>query len=132
MSHKTAATASNKATTQEIRMYADWLATLPRPPETFLKQEVPDAYQSQFRKLRPTEAIQVAGTDIYDDGHSQSERHKYQLAEWAVDALDRILDTRETICPCGHSGIKNLGSHYECGFAACEKQFDRADLEVSA
>lgn len=118
----------HKCNVQTIQQHADFLATLPEPPERFIHRDIHDGYTSELHRLRRLPVIEYAGKE--ETEHKGSKRWTYRLAPWAADALEEILDNRDTICPCGHSGIQNHGGHYECSFEACDAKFARKELEV--
>lgn len=122
-------TVSHPSVTQMIRRHADWLALLPQDEE-FPRVEVPDEYHGDFESLRRTPAIEVVGSEE-NPYRENRERYLYELAAWAVEMLEETLEERETVCPCGHSGLQNRGDHYECSFALCEQTFSRDELEVN-
>lgn len=118
-----------KGSYQKIEGNVDWLTTLPEPPATFIRADVPDCALAAFDTLAATPMIEYAEKEQTSYGGS-STRWRYQLAEWTAQTVSEIQDNRDTICSCGHSGISNCGSHYECGYDGCDERFSRADLEV--
>lgn len=128
MSSGAPSTIQHPSVTQMIRRHADWLATLPRDDD-FPRADVPDEYHGDFESLRKTPAIEIVGEES-NTNRANRERYRYSVADWAVAMLEDTLDERETICPCGHSGMSNCGDHYECSFELCEREFERDELEA--
>jgi len=115
---------------QEVRRHADWLETLPEPPEEFRRQDVPKEYRGTFDAVARTNLIKRVRSETFTQTGNRRERGVYKLPRWVLDELNAILAHRDVFCPCGHSGIQNHGGEYSCGFEACDKTFTRDEVEV--
>jgi len=120
---------------QDLARVADLLADLPDPPETFLIHDVPPAERGTFKSLRETPVIQTITPEQRDDGDETTcdlGCNVYRVTpDTAADAAE-IRAERHEWCPCGHSGFKNKGEYFVCGYEPCDRQFSRAELEVKS
>ena len=114
-----------------LQSHVDYLHELPSPPETFYASDDPAEGNSTRRRLIEAGIIEKAGHESQEDGDTEYRRNKYCVAMWAHEKVREIVSDRETLCPCGHGGVRNCGEHFECGFALCDQQFDRDELEES-
>ena len=112
---------------QTIKQHLDWLAELPRG-ETFIAADVPDPYRNEFSALRETPVVERVGKEKYNCWGN--DRYQYQLPAWVCEEIGELLADRDTICPCGHSGIRNHGEFYTCAYDDCDEQFSRAEVEA--
>lgn len=85
------------------------------------------ALSSILRSLETTQAITRVG-----------QRRKtrnivvnvYRVDDRALQAAERIVENREALCPCGHSGFSNQGERIVCNFRWCPNTYAPEDLEV--
>lgn len=117
------------STAEFVSRHVDELASLPQPPETFTAQAVDEGFRAQFKRYARTNMVEICGTES-TDGRPSKTRQVYRLTEYTAQQVAQRLEARDAICPCGHSGLRNRGSHYECGYDACDQEFARDELEV--
>lgn len=129
MTHCSPGTPDAKA---RIHDHVDLLAFLPDPPETFHASLLPAKSHGDLRKLCRHGLIEKVGRATYEFSNSRNDRWEYQIARWAVEEIERVVENRDVICPCGHGGMSNRGDYYECGFGLCDREFERDELEVDA
>lgn len=119
---------THPSATQMIYRHADWLAVLPQHDD-FPRERVPEEYHAAFEKLRRTPIVEVVGQE-QNPARNNRFRKRYVIADWAREMVVDTLAERDTICPCGHSGLRNRGDHYRCSFECCDREFSRDQLEV--
>jgi hypothetical protein len=115
--------------------HADLLVSLPEPPETFIRRDVPDSHHDVLQALCHRGAIeQVRRVKItYESDTSPSWRYRYRVAPWAYRLAVAQVRGRDAPMPCGHAGIRNLGDgEYTCCYDACELTYERAEVAVDA
>lgn len=119
---------------ETIRPHADLLTALPEPPETFIRQDVPDGHRDALQALTHRGAIaQVRQVKITYEDNSPSWRWRYRIEPWAYRLAVAQVRDRDAAMPCGHAGIRNLGDgEYTCCYDACELVYERAEVAVDA
>lgn len=104
------------------RAYADAICAF--PDEQFKRSDLQPPLQSALDDLKETPVIavvdQVRTCEIIEN--------IYEVTSEALEEAESTVATRDPVCPCGHSGLRNQGDHYQCGFRACDDQFDRNEL----
>ncbi|WP_340101846.1 hypothetical protein [Salinibaculum salinum] len=116
-----------------IRNNSDLLNHLPNPPETFVAMDLPEQYHGVVRSLCRVGVIEKVGFVEYEHLDStNNDRREYRIRDWVPPLVEESIESRDAICPCGHSGFSNCGDHFECQFDLCEQEFDRDELEVDA
>jgi len=97
------------------------------PDGEFRASDIRESLRRHLPRLQ--EAGVAVVVDRYEDAANKF-LHVYRIADRARAAAQRQQETRDSICPCGHSGVQNCGDHYECAFGLCEREFARDELEV--
>lgn len=116
---------------RHVESNADVVQALPR--ESFTREDVPDAVADQLIGLRLKGIVARVGTEYRQaaTGRSNYEVAVFAVTDAATEIADRVTETRDALCPCGHAGLRNRGDHYECQADFCAREFERSDLEVS-
>lgn len=108
--------------------HADELLSLPpRDEEPFTASEFGPKHESILRHFDQTPIIETVRKEHSDRG---SWRYHYKINEQARNIAEQQVETRDPMCPCGHSGFENHGEFYTCGFDLCPNTYARAHLEV--
>jgi len=94
------------------------------PAGEFRRVDVDPALRDRVTDLSKTPIVRVVDQERTADGT----RNVYRVHDEARRIATRTVAERDAICPCGHSGVVNHGDHFECGFDACDRRFDRASL----
>jgi hypothetical protein len=120
-----------------IRKHLDLLATMPDPPATFYAADIGDDQGAALKRLTRKGIVEQVEFERYDAEETRTEgtkhRWTYRLDEAAAARRDELLAQRETPCPCGHGGIRNLGNGvYACSFDGCNEQFRREAIDKEA
>lgn len=119
---------------EAIRPYADLIAALPEPPETFVRREMPGGnHREALQRLIRVGAIREVERERveYDGDTSPSFRWVYRVERWAYETATDQVANRDAPMPCGHSGIRNLGDgEYACAYDGCDKTFRRHEVSV--
>jgi hypothetical protein len=120
-----------------IRVHLDLLATMPDPPETFYAADIGDDQGAALKQLTRHKIVEQVEKEQYDRDEMETEgakrRWKYRLTDRAATRRDELLAQRDTPCPCGHGGIRNLGNGiYTCGLDGCNEQFARGEIDEEA
>jgi hypothetical protein len=109
-----------------VESHADELKQLPRD-EAFTAAEVP-VTNARLKRWQHAAVVETVERVPDSEGNTSPGRWTYQLTDPAKSKLDDLLETRDTICPCGHSGVRNEGDHYQCLFDDCDRRFERSEL----
>lgn len=123
------------AAEQLIQRHLDFMATLPDPPATFTATAVGDAKGHVLKRLTRRGIVDQVTRERYEDcddvaSDGTKYRWRYRLDPAAARRRDELLADRDTICPCGHGGVRNCGDHYACLYAPCDREFDRDELDL--
>jgi hypothetical protein len=103
---------------------------LPEPPGTFYTDDLDEWCQSTVQSLYRRDLIVLEGVDVIQPGQDS---HDYKANRYRVkrpvyeDAKD-IVESRDSILPCGHSGFSNQGDKLSCSYEGCHQEFDRNRL----
>jgi len=84
-----------------------------------------------LRKFARKNIIVSLRTEKYDIGNGNHAYRKiWQLKADALRMAEDVVENRNPILPCGHSGFRNLrDGPFECHYRGCSRQFERADGE---
>jgi len=115
-----------------LKSNIDWLHELPDPPETFRRSDIPEGHRPDFDALLKTPAIEHDHQVLMnEESHPESYYlWEYTLHPWVVETVEDWKENRDAICPCGHSGLRNKGSYYECCFDGCPEKYSRDELLI--
>jgi len=116
-----------------VRPHADLLISLPEPPATFIRQDVPDGHRDALQALVHAGAIeQVRRVQVtYDGDISPSYRWRYRTEQWAYRLAVAQVRDRDAPMPCGHAGIRNLGDgEFSCCYDPCQLTYDRSEVAL--
>lgn len=106
------------------RTHADEILAFPEG--RFMRCDLPDALGEYIAEYVESNVISVVGTET--DGYAKP-INVYTVEDEAREIARRTADTRDAVCPCGHSGVQNHGQHYQCCFDLCDRTFSRDELE---
>jgi hypothetical protein len=117
---------------RHVESNADVVQALPRG--SFTREAVSGELAAHLDHLRSKGILARTGTETRDAdaGGSDYEIAVFELTDAAIKIADRVTETRDAICPCGHAGLRNCGDYYECQAAFCAREFKRSDLEADA
>lgn len=119
-----------------IEADADKLSVIPDGwfyPRDDLTEEVYDATLSLLQRLADRGAIRTRTVTDSEGNSNDSKwnRHReYRLTDHTRELVDDVLENRDAMLPCGHSGLNNRGDHFECSFELCEKEFQREEIDA--
>lgn len=102
-----------------IKGESDILTSLPRG--SWRVDEVGPEW-TELRGLYANDLIVKTG-EVSRDGSSVETVGVYSVPEHVRELVNRVVRQRESICPCGHSGVRNRGDHYECTSDRCNREF---------
>jgi len=115
-----------------VEANADLVNAVPR--KRFTRDEISPRLAEHLDSLRSKGIIDRAASETRDsDGEDDTSTYTvavFEVVEEAVTIADRVTDTRDALCPCGHAGLRNCGDHYECKAEFCAREFARDELEV--
>jgi hypothetical protein len=119
----------NLSTTQLVRENADLLTNLPSPDEWWYSDDV-QLPQSKFQEFYSTGLIEHYGDTRVSSENSSDPEHRWR---WIVNAVayeraQKVVETRDSLLPCGHAGLCNTADGYECAFQYCDRVFDREEV----
>jgi len=132
----------DKSLKQIIQNRADTI--LQFPDGEFDKEDLDPAPAAQVKYFYHQDVLDVVGQreirlteEIVDEnGESKTTEktrytvHKYSVNDRAREIAEDVVAQRDPIAPCGHSGVRNCGDHFECCCPVCDETFDRDELEV--
>lgn len=107
-------------------------------PRVDLDEENRDAVFAIVKRLADRGAIRTRTVHENDDdegrddnnGGAKWQRHReYRITDRTQEFVNEVLEHRNAILPCGHSGMTNCGDYYECSFELCDKEFSREDID---
>lgn len=97
------------------------------PEGRFRRKELHEDLRGQLPDLKHSNIALVVEREEDDKNHV---RNVYRIVEQAREHAREQVTHRDAMCPCGHAGLRNCGSHYECTFEKCSREFARDELEV--
>lgn len=99
------------------------LQALPHPDEVWRFANVP-WNEATHAQITNTQIVEKAGHLRTSDN-----RHYWKTNPDAYRRLQRLLDKRDHVHSCGHSGLVNLGNDtYTCSLERCTARYDRATV----
>ena len=84
-----------------------------------------------LRKFARKNIIVSVRTEKYDIGNGNHAYRKiWQMKADALRMAEDVVENRNPMLPCGHSGIRNLrDGDFECHYRGCSRQFERINEE---
>lgn len=125
----------DSSTTRWIQAHIDWVDDLPHPDEEWISSDV-DVDHKHLPALRKNGIVEIVGSQPSEAELSTDPVNIYTTTEPAWDRIRYYIETRETgdvfmPCPCGHTGVSNLGDgEYGCGNEDCEGKYSRDELDL--
>lgn len=118
-----------------IQRHLDFMAELPGPDETFAASDIDDPHANALTSMERRGIVRQVERERYDNTDAVASdgvkyRWRYRLTPAAARVRDELLADRDTICPCGHGGVRNCGDHYVCLYEPCDRQFERDELDL--
>lgn len=102
------------------------LKELPAPPEEFRAKELSYSVRRLVERLANTTAI-----DATRRHYRGTSYHTYVLSSSTYEKIQDKLENYDSYLPCGHSGLRNCGDHYQCCHDGCDRQFGREEVDLS-
>ncbi len=94
---------------------------------TVRQRERPAGTKSSWDRLVEHDVLERLRWEEVDD----TKRGVYRLRAECRATLRELVADRDTICPCGHRGVRNLrDGGYTCLFAPCDREFTRDELAI--
>ena len=98
-------------------------------------EEFPDPDQ-KFRRLEleshaaKRHLVKLVEQDVVNIVEDTGDFLRYRVDRRAHAAAQRVLETRDPMLPCGHSGMINLrdGRGFVCSYWVCTEIFDRQEI----
>ena len=106
--------------------------------EPFLKADCPSCRESWFQSPWSTLTNSPALKIVERRADSHNSGHLYRLHEGVRQRAQERVEKRDSLLPCGHSGLSNLRGQegYQCGYEGCGRRFVRGGgdgfVEVTA
>lgn len=104
------------------------------PDGEFYRSDVRAELREHIHSLISQDVILSVGSKRLDTDSEHVNTYtvaRFAVSERAQSIVEDVMDSRtETICPCGHSGVRNCGEWYECSADICDREFARDELEV--
>lgn len=119
-------------TPEIVKAHADQLSVVPDGwihPREDLDEDVHDTVFALLQRLADRRAVKIR--TVNDNPNSEYQRHReYRVTDRTRELVDNVLENRDAMMPCGHSGLNNRGDYFECSFELCDKEFQREDIDA--
>lgn len=119
-------------TPEIVKAHADQLSVVPDGwiyPREDLDEEVHEAVFTLLKRLAGRRAVKTR--TVNENPNSKYERHReYRVTQRTRELVENVLENRDALMPCGHSGMHNHGDYFECSFDLCDREFQREDIDA--
>ncbi|MHC3382094.1 hypothetical protein [Haloarcula sp. H-GB5] len=112
---------------QLVSGHPDAMADVPTEP--FVLRELPSGdVQRLVKRLADTKVLSAEFVEV--DG---AEVLQYELTEMGEQRRAAVIDSGYRPLPCNHVGFTNIdGEQFVCCYDACDRTFDRSEVDLDA
>jgi len=112
-----------------IAGHADRMVDIPTEP-FILKQLDDDKTRNLVKRLADTRAVNTESVSL---DPSSPDVLQYELTDLGKARRKEVIGSGYRPLPCDHAGLRNVdGEHYACCYDACDKTFERAEVDLDA